>query len=90
MGRLLHLGKMCEPCAGEDSKENIAELMQASAKAQAASGAEPGTSEHKRRGDMEFENQLAMALQVRAAPLSADGGGVQQCSIHAQSESPES
>lgn len=46
--------------------------MQASAKMQAGSGAEPCATaalEHKRRGDLEFENQLAMALQVRAAPL---------------------
>ena len=44
--------------------------MQASARDQAGGGTEPGASaaaERKRRGDMEFENQLAMALQVLIA-----------------------
>ena len=46
--------------------------MQASARDQAGGGTEPGASaaaERKRRGDMEFENQLAMALQVLIAHL---------------------
>ena len=50
--------------------------MLASAQKQSGADADPGASaasEHKRRGVMEFENQLAMALQVCLPGLLAEG-----------------
>ncbi len=56
--------------------------MQSSAQKQSGADAEPGASaalERKRRGDMEFENQLAMAMQVCGLSLMHIVGPMLPC-----------